>query len=442
MNWWGSLKETALLKTTRNRGDITLTRLVNVFREIGKQSMISRSERSSSWDFDRSLEFVREQGLQDHIYFVSHRDRALPLHSERHIYDLNNIVVRDLEIELGDTSAWNVVDDWKPVCKAKLHFEGCRFWSPSHNMSSVTFPWRGSFRFRHNEFCFPSSQHGGTWIFSFINGTRVWLVGNDFLNNGIQTRCVSTESDEDDSDSTFVAEGWRGQGHISFVANKAVNDLWIQEGYSSIEITGMNRIDRLMVDLTISADGDERTSIYLGPREKIDPSFHNCFQHRSLFLTMRQLASMNHDGRQLTVLDRQLERIEYFLNKEQDSPSPLEYPAWIEYWQDRTRYAWRRWSSDFYGSWLRPLAMLVIGYLLINAFPALFIESFSISHWIDFTLRPVTEIATYETSLSRIMGDEYKTVPASTKSFLKLANIIEVIWIGVWGFALAKSIKR
>ncbi len=419
---------------------VKLTRLVEILQEIGKHSMISQSEKSSSWDFDRSLEYVHTQGLQGHIDFVSRKDKGLPLNSERHIYELDNIVIRNLEIELDDQSAWDVVNDWSPISYAQLYFESCRFQRLKSMMSAFVFPWCGSFRFHSNEFCLPSSHHGGYWVFTFRDWSRVWFVRNNFTGATIQTRCIHTSPLPEGADDITVAE--RMQGNIAFVANRGVHDLSIQKGYSSIEITGMNRIDRLMVDLVVDLDGSKRTSIYLGPREKIDPYFHNCLQHRSLFLTMRQIAAMNHDSRQLTVLDRQLERIEYFLNKGQDAPSLLEYQVWIEYWQDRALYAWRRWSSDFYRSWLRPLIALVVGYLLINALPAFWIESFLISHWPDFTLRPITEIATYEASLVRIVGDEYDTVSSSAKRFLKLVGILEVVWISVCGFAFAKSIKR
>ena len=395
-----------------------------------------------SWDFERSSKYVRQQGLQNHIAFVSARgrDRALPLNSERHIYDIDNIVVRDFEIELDSSLAWDAVEDWAPVSDAKLHFEGCRFQCPSPNMWSITFPWRGSFRFHNNEFCFPASRFGGHWVFAFRSGGSAWFAGNGFAGNNIQTRCVTRAASQDDSANVTPAEARRGR--IAFVANRGVHDLGIQEGYSSIEITGMNRIERLTVDLNVDVDGARRTSIYLGPREKIDPSFHNCLQHRSLFLAMRQLAATNHDSRQLTVLDRQLERIEYFLNKGQDTPSLSDCRVWIEYWQDRVLYAWRRWSSDFYRSWLRPLVILVVGYLLINAAPALSVEPFSVSRWIDLTLRPVAQIATCEISSGRIVGSEYEAVPASAKTFLKLAGRVEVVWIGVRGFALAKSLRR
>ena len=412
-----------------------------MLRKIGELSLVSRSERFSSWDFDRSLEFIRNEGLEDQICFVSRRDKTLPLNSERHIFELYNIVLRNLEIELDDKSAWDGVD-WEPVSNAKLHFESCQFRCPSSSMWAIGFPWRGSFRFHGNEFCFPSSRHSGVWIFAFKSGSRAWFEGNDFTDSDIQTRCVGSDVGEDDSEKTCVAEGWQGLGSIAFVANKRVGVLSIQEGYSSIEITGMNRVETLSVDLIVDGDGGKRTSIYLGPREKIDPSFHNCLQHRTLFLTMRQIAAINHDGRQLTVLDRQLERIEYFLNKGKEAPSLSDYRVWIEYWQDRALYAWRRWSSDFYRSWLRPLAMLVVGYLLFNALPFFVVEAFLIPHWIDFTLRPLTEIATYEASLSRVVGGPYEAVSAPDKTFLRLVGLVEVVWIGAWGFALAKSLRR
>ena len=286
-------------------------------------------------DFDRSSSYVGEQGLQNHITFVSFsaRDKTLPLNSDRHILDAQNIVVQDLTIELDDRLAWDKVQDWVPISSAKLHFERCQFQSTSSSMWAFTIPWRGSFRFYQNLFSFRSSRHPGVWVFPFKPGSRVWFEGNNFDGCGIQTRCVSSPQRTEDSQDTAEIEAWKRFGRISFVGNGGVRGLSIQEGFPSVEITGMNRIGRLNVDLII--DDSERTSIYLGSREKIDLQFHNCLQHRSLFLAMRRLAAMNHDNRQLVVLDRQLERIEYFLNKEKEIPSLSNYWVWIEYWQDR-----------------------------------------------------------------------------------------------------------
>ena len=404
--------------------------------------MISRTEGGASWDFERSSEYVREQGLQDHISFASaiDRDKALPLNSDRQIYEIANIVVGNLDIELDDGAAWNGVEDWNPVSHTKWHFEGCRFRCQSTIMWTMAFPWRGSFRFDNNEFSFAPSQYPGHWGFVFEIGSSAWFVGNDFLGNNVQTRCVNAAEGQDDSSNVPKTAAWKSD--IAFVANKGIHELGIFEGYSRIEISGMNRIDRLAANLMADVDRASGTSIYFGPREKIDPLFHNCIHHRSLFLAMRRLAATREDSRQLTVLDRQLERIEYFLNKGQDTPSLLDCRVWIEYWQDRVLYAWRRWSSDFYRSWLRPLAMLVAGYLTINALPFVLVEPFSVSDWFDLSLRPIGEIATYEVSVGRIVGGDYETVRSSGKTLLKLAGLVEVVWIGIWGFVFAKSVRR
>ena len=194
--------------------------------------------------------------------------------------------------------------------------------------------------------------------------------------------------------------------------------------------------------MVVDADECEQTSIYLGPREKIDPSFHNSLQHRSLFLMMRRLAALNHDSRQLTVLDKQLERIEYFLIRGRDTPLILDFRVWIEYWQDRILYGWRRCSSDFYSSWLRPLLMLVGGYAAINALPVILVDGFGCSQWIDLALRPLNEIAAYEASIGGIIGSQYESVSDSSKTLLKIAGLFQVLWIGLWAFVFTKSIRR
>ncbi len=84
--------------------DVSASRSHDSSKCLGKSvsdSLIRRTERSASWDFERSSEYVREQGLHEHITFVSakHWDKTLPLNSERHIFEIDNVVVRDLEIE-------------------------------------------------------------------------------------------------------------------------------------------------------------------------------------------------------------------------------------------------------------------------------------------------------------------------------------------------------
>ena len=430
----------------RKRKHITLTRLDRIFRVIDERSLVSRSEGSATFDFERASSFVRQLGLEGHVIFISaeHRDTDLPLNSELHVYEIKNIVVRNLEIDLDDKSVSAMALEESVIRYAKWHFEGCRFLSRSPNMSGYVFPWCGAFRFYKNEFCFPPDGHGSeAWIFAFESGSRVWFISNNFAGAQIQTRCTGSHDGETNVKGNSSEDALLPSGQISFVANKRIGDLWIQKGYSNVEISGMNFIGRLDIDLIVDSDVGTQTSVYFGPREKIDSSFHNCLQHRSLFLTLRRLAAINHDSRMLTALDRQLERIEYFLNRNRANPSVFDFRIWIEYWQDRFLYGWRRWSSNFYTSWLRPLTMLVTGYIVMNAIPpALVVECFDVSHWLELTFRPLTEIAAYETSLSRIVGTEYNMVASSAKTFLKLVGLVEVLWIGIWAFAFAKSVKR
>lgn len=80
---------------------------------------------------------------------------------------------------------------------------------------------------------------------------------------------------------------------------------------------------------------------------------------------------------------------------------------------------------------------------MINALPpAILIEDFSVSHWMGLTLRPITEMAAYETSLGRIAGIDYEAVSAYAKTLLNLAGLIEVLWIGLWALAFSRSIRR
>lgn len=425
---------------------ITITDLVSVLQHVCQISFITRSEESATYDFDLSLPFLTENDLEKHISFEARKRKTLPLNSERHLYELNNIIIRNLHIELNNRSAWEAYDDWEPLSLAKWHFENCYFDASGSSTYALYFPWFGSFRFYKNDFDFRSGGFGGHWLFVFQTGSRIWFQRNNFENHHIQTRCVPTKLEPDDSER--AGSEVRASASISFIGNWAISSLDILEGYASIAFTGMNQIESLWfmrmsdtTNLDNTTHGQEPV-VYFGPREKIDRNFHHCLKHRRMFQYLRRLAATSHDTRQLVVLDKQIDRIEYFLNKEQDTPSLVDFRIWIEYWQDRLLYAWRRWSSDFYRSWMRPLLLIVLGYMVMNAVPALVIDSFSLSHWFELTLRPIGEIAKFEQSLNRIVGNDYDRLSSFNKMSFKLLGLIQVIWIAMWSFAFARSIKR
>ena len=411
---------------------LSFSKLIDILQNICQLSIIERSENSASWDFDLSVPFLETKGLENHITFISRTYNKFPLNSERPLYDMNNIVLRNLEIDLDDRSAWDTHNDWSPLDITKWHFEKCRFLPTSSYAGPMNFPWRGSFRFFENEFEFQSHGIIGSCLFNFRDGSIVLFQGNDFKRNSIQTSCGLTEA----SPESY------GSGRISFVGNRGISSLGIIQGYSSIAFTGMNRIGQLSLHHLPDNNRAHEVRVYFGPREKIDPDFHYCLQHRELFVTMRRFAALNQDARQINVVDKQLERIEYYLNKEQASPSLLNWRIWIEYWQDRLLYAWRRWSSNFYKSWFRPLLMIILGYMILNAVPKLFITTFYLADWVEFTLRPIGEIAGYEESLRSIVGDDFTDISSSKRNVLSLVGFIQMIWITMWSFAFARSIRR
>ena len=421
--------------------NITFSELVEVFQDICKLSSIRRSDQSSKWDFDLALPFLESRSLHKHIAFASRDFKTLPLNSERHLHEMNDIVIRHLHITLDDRKGLTIHRDWHPLSSAKWHLETCQFEASSTFMWSIVFPWCGSFRFYKNEFGFQSRHASNShWLFAFRVGSRILFQGNDFKRNHLQIGCTTLETDRDANDGERPA--CRRLENVSLVGNKRIQELQVLEGCSSILLSGMNRIERLSLLQLSEPEQMQDTTVYLGPREQIDQQFHYCMHHRRLFIAMKHLAAMNHDTRQANVLDKQLERIEYVLNKEQDTPSPVDYCIWIEYWQDRVLYAWRRWSSDFYRSWLRPLSMIVLGYLLLNAIPVLFIDTFSLSHWIELTLRPIRDIVRYEKTVSQILSSDYAMISVLERNILRLVGLIEVIWIAMWSFAFAKSIRK
>ena len=115
---------------------------------------------------------------------------------------------------------------------------------------------------------------------------------------------------------------------------------------------------------------------------------------------------------------------------------------WLEYWQDRLLYAWRRWSSDYYRSWFRPLLIGVLGYVVLNAFPWIWIEEFTVSDWIAFSLRRIDRLPFYTVGLEELHESVYKSLSPGSKNWLRFIGLLQVIWVTMWGFAFSKSIRR
>ena len=407
-----------------------------MFQEICRESLIRRSATSSEWDFARSKSVLTERALHENIRFARRDLKTLPLNSERHLYEIDNIVISRLYIQLDQREGLTSQSDWHPLSSAKWHFEDCAFEPASANMWTLNFPWRGSFRFYRNRFAFTSRRGGKSWLFAFDSGSRVLFHGNDFRRSNVQ---MVGSSKSDDGDAASAATRL---GKASFIGNRGIDSLGIREGFPSVAFTGMNQVDKLWLKQLDDPDPEHGLSVHFGPREKIDSSFQYVMHHRRLFVGLKRMAVENHDTRQAKILDRQVDRIDYFLNKGEDTPSLADFGVWIEYWQDRGLYGWRRWSSDFYRSWLRPLVMVVAGYAVLNAVPAFFMDTFSFHHWVEFTLRPVNRVPAYGSTLQQMFPGDYGSLSLGSRNALRLVGLFEVIWVAMWGFAFARSVKR
>lgn len=467
------------MRSEKSRKSIASSDLVQVLQEVAKKSYVEKTSTRSKYDFDLAIPFLKENRLDGHICFRSF-EKGLPLNSERRVYSrATNILIRNLTIKFDTHLDLSRQSDWEPASSAKWHFEECRIEPASPNTGDIQFPWMGDFRFYKNDFSFKNSGGMRSWLFAFWVGSRVLFQKNDFKNSNMEI--VLSFPDEDskysnvrklswgrryayitEDDSYYGAmirkkyqlpetvrlnipdaySGHVGLDNLSFLENKGIDRLNLRCNAASYVFRGINHINLLRFNELDSDSPDLGVRIYIGARERIDPYFHYPLHHRSLFISLREFAAEKQDAWLVSVMDKQLDRVEYFLAKDQEISFLADKREWFEYWQDRILYAWRRWSSDFYRSWLRPLSMVILGYGVLNALPWFWIENFTFSDWIAFSLRPISQIHLYAGSLEAVCGDEYKCLPLRSKNWLSFIGLLQMIWIAVWGFAFSKSIKR
>lgn len=433
----------------------------------------TKKPNGGSLDLDLARPFLQEHGFEDHILCV--HKRPFPLNSKRNIYAPDNLIFRNLDIELechldwGQDFIW--VSKWPWI---KWHFEHCRFKPSSPNMRNLHFRWRGEFRFYKNEFDFGDRWGGRSWLFVFTSGSEVLFQRNDFKNSSIQIPyIVETSSDvrelswekrnayivrDDSYYEAMIRKRYElpetvhleipdaslrrlGINRISFLGNKGIDRLQLRCKADYYIFTGINCINYLNFN-ELDSNFTDLTSIYFSSRERIDPNFDDSSHHRKLFLSMKDFGIKKQDVGLVNALDKQLHRIEYFLTKEQKVPFRVTGSEWLEYWQDRMLYAWRRWSSDYYRSWFRPLLIGVLGYVVLNAFPWIWIEEFTVSDWIAFSLRRIDRLPFYTVGLEELHESMYKSLSPGSKNWLRFIGLLQMVWVTMWGFAFSKSIRR
>lgn len=421
----------------KSRKCISSSDLKTVLNVVHEKSVTEKTRNTTSYNFKAAYPYIKDRGLGDHVLPLEKaHNRRFPLNSDRNPYEIANIILRNMEIELEPNLCWDKDLLWVNCpLRPKWHFEYCRFKPSSSSMQGIPLGWLGSFRFYNNEFAFNYRDGDQYWLFCFASGSRVAFERNNFNDSSIQVRCIhETTCDEGSTDKL-------GLGGISFSGNKKIDILAMRCRASDYVFDGLNDINYLVLDES-SSNFSECESIYFGSRERIDPNFHYTQRHRRLFVTIREYGVNNHDTVLVNSSDKHLSRLEYFLTKEQKVPFRIDGFEWFEYWQDRLLCAWRRWSTDFDRSWARPLIIGVIGYLILNAAPKLWIGEFSVSDWVAFSLRRIDRIPFFTVGLEELHDSVYDGLSPVSKNWLRFIGFFQLVWTTIWGFAFYRSIRR
>ena len=462
----------------KTRKALSASELIATLQTACQESITSKGDGNVSYDLDLALPFLNDKGLANHVIIHQPRGKHLPRHPERSIYELNNLILRRLDITLDEPFISGTSADWELMdWGIKLHFEHCCFERGSSS-ATLVFPWSGSFRFDGNRFVYPTTGIIGTWLFVFSGMSDVTFQNNDFDDCHIQMACRRRSDDVPrkelswEGHSAYLQEdeayykamirrahglpesvrltvpGSRysdaanhvGLGRVALLGNKGIDSWLMRCDALHYAFRGRNHIQTL--SFRESPSDLANATVYIGRRERIDPDFRAPSFHRHLFLSIKTAAAGRGDARVVSALETQLDRIEYFLNKESSVSLADGMGGWLEYWQDRLRHGWRRWSSNFYGSWLRPLVFGTVGYVGLNALAWVWIDGFAVADLVAFTLRRVDRIPFYTAGLQDLYGAEYDNLPRGCKNWLRAIGLLQNIWIGMWAFAFGKAIRR
>ena len=473
--------------TRETHKSVLASELTEVLRTACQESITSETSartrivpvptgKGISYDLALARPFLKEKGFGNHIVMRQPRGKNLSRRPERSKFALNNIVVRRLAIKLdcplvgGSRVGWELMN-WAMM----LHFQHCRFIPMNPNSATMEFPWCGRFRLVDNDFAF-SGSGGRGWLLVFGNMSEVSFERNRFFESDIDLISGRESSDSHihrlswenhnayllkdegffkamirrthglpDSARLAIPDSHYSTPHVglwrvTLIGNSGIRKVQMRCSAKYYAFGGRNKIQSLYFG---ESKEDMRDSmVYLGPRERIDSDFVSPLHHRDLFLYLKHVADDRGDGTLVGRLERHVNRIEYFLTKEYGVSVQNGIAAWIEHWQDRIRHAWRRWSSDFYGSWMRPLFLGTIGYVGLNGLAWLWIEAFTVTDWVSFSLRRVDRIPFYTAGLRELHALDYDNLTATAKNWLRAIGLLQNVWIGMWGFAFGKAVRR
>ena len=166
---------------------------------------------------------------------------------------------------------------------------------------------------------------------------------------------------------------------------------------------------------------------------------------RDLFVLLRKLAIERKDIKQEKIIDSHIDMVDYINAKK----SKWSWRRGIRINEERIRLGWSWWSSRFYMSWLRPLVLLIGGYLILNAVSILWVDGYPGwdwsewgefgLEWLEFSVLSPKAIYDYVKSLEGVLDTQ---VGRGDRIILDVVGWLRWIWIILCGFAFGNAIKK
>ena len=384
--------------------------LLQILKDICEKSTIS----DSSWDLELGHKFMSKHEFKDHIWVEYKPTR---IRDKRITPGLNNIVFKNLDIkEITGSFLREYFDNCTLVLQGRIYFglrfERCRF---DLRSNGIILPFAGNYSFYRNKFKYKNEGIIGHWLFCFGAGSDVFFEKNDFDDNSVQIACdfryfdkhfvkrkmtwqhvearcldgsayyeamIRKTYDLPDSVPLLLTNTGYSQhfgfDEIWFVGNRRIDNLSLRTNGKHTFFNGINSIKALNLEDEGTHSINRNVRFYFGVREKIDPQFRQPLSHRQMFLTLKDFAVKRQDTDLQRAMDVQLNQIEHHLvNGQWRSIHFWEIGKWIKHLQDRALWFWRKWSADYYRSWLRPLVCGVLTYFSFIAFSLLFVGDWS-----------------------------------------------------------------
>ena len=226
-----------------------------------------------------------------------------------------------------------------------------------------------------------------------------------------------------------------------FVKGNVIETLWWEQVVKRdgfIELNNIVKYDDIQEYGTIDILFDRNEEFHNGRIDTRSPrqlqfSIETILDIRALFIRLCQVARTRGDLKQVKLLNSHIMFFEYLYVKNN---------GWNENWnncQDFILLLWRKLSSKFYMSWVRPLIGLLVGYLGFNAVSMIYCD---FTEYLLFCVYSATSILTYTSGLEIVLGvEKYKaTITQTSEGWLNFIGLFRLLWITLWGYAFKNAI--